>query len=378
VLRYCLRCLRRPADAEDALQQTFLQAHRALDRGVEPEAEAAWLLAIARNVCLTRSDVLKRRARTEVLTETDAVADAVSEPSPDDELSTEVRGALAALPGRQRDALFLREWHELSYAEIASVLGITESAVETLVFRARRNLAQRLEPMRRRRALDLVGLLGLSRTGFGSVSAKLAIGAAAATVTAGTAVTVFVERDPPPRHVSKHAPAAVAVARVAPAVQLHVQKRHVVHSVALRKARHSKPGQSAATVVSTPAATATPVASQPVVPSTPTASASAPPPTVDPATRATSPLPQSTTTTVAATVDAATTAAASVVSQTASTPASTVDAVGDTVAATVPAAAPVTAVVTDTVDKTATTVSQTADAAASTAKTTVSKLLPGH
>ena len=65
VLRYCLRCLRKPADAEDALQQTFLQAHRALGHGVEPVAEATWLLTIARNVCLTRVDALRRRARVE-------------------------------------------------------------------------------------------------------------------------------------------------------------------------------------------------------------------------------------------------------------------------------------------------------------------------
>jgi len=52
--------------------------------------------------------------------------------------------ALAALPERQRRALLLREWRELSYAEIAEELGIAPAAVGPLLYRARRALAKRL------------------------------------------------------------------------------------------------------------------------------------------------------------------------------------------------------------------------------------------
>jgi RNA polymerase sigma-70 factor (ECF subfamily) len=52
--------------------------------------------------------------------------------------------ALAALPERQRRALLLREWRELSYVEIAQELGVPPAAVGPLLYRARRTLAKRL------------------------------------------------------------------------------------------------------------------------------------------------------------------------------------------------------------------------------------------
>src|ERR671922_249550 len=54
VLGYCLTFLRNREEAEDAVQTTFLDAFRALERGVVPRVEDAWLLAVARNVCLAR------------------------------------------------------------------------------------------------------------------------------------------------------------------------------------------------------------------------------------------------------------------------------------------------------------------------------------
>ncbi len=64
----------------------------------------------------------------------------------------ELREALAALPESQRSALLLREWRGLSYREIAAELCTTESAVETLIFRARRSLTERLKTTRERDA----------------------------------------------------------------------------------------------------------------------------------------------------------------------------------------------------------------------------------
>ena len=211
VLRYCLRCLRQPADAEDALQQTFLQAHRALGRGVEPVAEATWLLTIARNVCLTRVDALRRRARVE-FAEDPSVLAAMPAPTTPPELSPEIVEALARLPERQRQVLFLREWQGLSYAEIAEALGTTESAVETLLFRGRNALAVQLgAPRRRRRGFDLAAFLsGWARPFAGIAGPKLAAGAAAvvAVAAAGVATTEGTHR---------HGHRAPAVAAVAPA-----------------------------------------------------------------------------------------------------------------------------------------------------------------
>src|ERR687887_207283 len=58
--------------------------------------------------------------------------------------------ALADMPETQRRALLLREWQGLSYREIAAELEVSQSAVETLIFRARRSLARRLEAPRER------------------------------------------------------------------------------------------------------------------------------------------------------------------------------------------------------------------------------------
>ena len=221
VLRYCLRCLRRPADAEDAVQQTFLQAHRALGRGVEPVAEATWLLTIARNVCLTRVDAVRRRARVEFAEDPSVLAEIVGADDTAPELSVELVEALARLPERQRLVLFLREWQELSYAEIAVVLETTESAVETLLFRARKALAAQLDTKRRRRAFDLAALLGWGRSVSGVAVPKLATGVAAVVAVAAAGVTTGSEtpKAAPVPVAAAAAPVPVAAAAAPPVVR---------------------------------------------------------------------------------------------------------------------------------------------------------------
>jgi RNA polymerase sigma-70 factor (ECF subfamily) len=137
IYAFCLYRLGDRQDAEDALQSTFLNAFRALERGVVPYAEAAWLFAIAKNVCLTRRRSAVRRRRLESQAPLD---DSVASPERDTEQLVDLAGALHGLPHRQRHALVLREWQGLDYAEIASELGLTQAAVETLLHRARRSL----------------------------------------------------------------------------------------------------------------------------------------------------------------------------------------------------------------------------------------------
>jgi RNA polymerase sigma factor (sigma-70 family) len=239
VLRYCLRCLRRPADAEDAVQQTFLQAHRALGRGVEPVAEATWLLTIARNVCLTRVDAIRRRARVEFAEDPNVLAASIGAEDTAPEVSAEIVEALAGLPERQRLVLFLREWQELSYAEIAFALETTESAVETLLFRARKGLAAQLGVQkRRRRGLDLAWLLGWGRSVSGVAIPKVATGVAAivAVATVGGATTGSAPRQARP------VPVAASAATAAMPVVAHA---HAVTPARTRVGSH-KPGTSAA------------------------------------------------------------------------------------------------------------------------------------
>ena len=54
VFRFCLHRLGSRAEAEDAVQRTFLNAYRSIERGIVPEQESAWLFKIAHNVCLSR------------------------------------------------------------------------------------------------------------------------------------------------------------------------------------------------------------------------------------------------------------------------------------------------------------------------------------
>jgi RNA polymerase sigma-70 factor, ECF subfamily len=193
VLAYCTYHLRDRSEAEDALQTTFMQALRALQRGVVPEIELAWLLAIARNVCLTRWNTNRRRSQLEVARDPQVLQEVAPGRESEGEELFRLQEALEAMPERERKAILLREWQGLSYREIAAELGLSQSAVETLIFRARRVLADGLRgvpaPNKRRAVLglDLSSLIGVLKSLFGGASLKVAVGAAvvATTVSAG-------------------------------------------------------------------------------------------------------------------------------------------------------------------------------------------------
>lgn len=138
VLGLCRGLLRDAHEAEDAAQQAFLSAYGSLLRGTVPRDPGAWLATIARNECRTRA---QRRMREPL-----PVADTLtpeSDPVQRSVRSSEVeslRLALAQLPRQQRKAFLLREFSGLSYGELAVALGVSEPAVESLLFRARRRL----------------------------------------------------------------------------------------------------------------------------------------------------------------------------------------------------------------------------------------------
>jgi RNA polymerase sigma factor (sigma-70 family) len=141
VYRYVLAVLRNQADAEDATQATFLSAFRAFSRGEEPLKPRNWLLKIAHNECRQRFRASARRPRE---VEWDERTPA---PPPDETVPTagELRTALANLSFNQRSALVMRELEGRSYAEIGEILELSVSAVETVLFRARRALREQLE-----------------------------------------------------------------------------------------------------------------------------------------------------------------------------------------------------------------------------------------
>lgn len=143
----CRLLLRDREEAEDAAQQTFLSAHRSILGGTEPREPAAWLGAIARNECHARN-----RARMAMplalVRDEDAPAPGVEEVAAKREEIAALAKALGELPRSQRDAVVLREFYGLSYDEVGAALGVSQSAVDSLLVRARRRLQDALRPAR--------------------------------------------------------------------------------------------------------------------------------------------------------------------------------------------------------------------------------------
>src|SRR3989440_7301291 len=202
IFGYCLQRLGNREEAEDAVQTTFLNAFRGLSRGVVPAAEGAWLFKIAENVCLSRHRASFRRRRIEALGDLPVVEETVPAPQRDDDQLIPLEEALAEMPDTQRRALLLREWQGLSYRPDAGELEVSQSAVETLIFRARRGLARRLEAPRAR--LRRVGQAIDAGSVLAALKGALSTGAVVKAVVAGMAVTglavgVAVDRPQPRR-----------------------------------------------------------------------------------------------------------------------------------------------------------------------------------
>jgi RNA polymerase sigma factor (sigma-70 family) len=184
------------------VQTTFMNAQRGLDRGVIPQFELAWLFKIARNVCYNRTESSSRRRRLESADDLESLQEVLATPERTASLSVgELTRALGAIPERQRTALLLREFQGMSYEEIAGELGVSVAAVETLLFRARRSVADQLEQTgvsrRRGAAASVVALFRWFFDGS-AVPLKLAAVTAAVATTATLAVAPVLRSVPSP------------------------------------------------------------------------------------------------------------------------------------------------------------------------------------
>ena len=147
---YCLRLLRSPEEAEDALQTTHPNACRSLGRGTRPQVGSAWLLRIAQNVCFARLRSSGGCGRLERVQDISFLEETVAAPKRSPVEPIGLTDALCSIPDRQREAILLREWQGLSYSEVGTRMDLSQAAVETLIFRARRSLATALnEPEKR-------------------------------------------------------------------------------------------------------------------------------------------------------------------------------------------------------------------------------------
>ncbi|MGB8002678.1 MAG: sigma-70 family RNA polymerase sigma factor [Gaiellaceae bacterium] len=207
VFRHCLRLLHRREDADDATQTTFLYALLNLRRGVVPEAELPWLYTIAGNACSSHRRTGQRRGLLEQARDLDTLQDAL--PTPERQTpatADDFRTALQALPDNQRKALLLREWQGLSYGEISTELGLSSSATETLLFRARKNLAGRLQEKTGHRTFSGLSFFPLIQSVFERAAATTAV------IGLGAAATIAGIPSATPRQAARQLPVATATA----------------------------------------------------------------------------------------------------------------------------------------------------------------------
>jgi RNA polymerase sigma-70 factor (ECF subfamily) len=158
VMNFIYRTLRDEAEAEDLAQNVFLQVYKSRARYRQTAKFSTWLFTIARNLCLNE---LRRRSRHP--------ADSIEETHPDNEdqprlqiedatalsppekllqaeLAHKIADAVAGLPENQRSAILLCRQEDLSYEEMAAILGCSLSATKSLIHRGRETLKEILKP----------------------------------------------------------------------------------------------------------------------------------------------------------------------------------------------------------------------------------------
>lgn len=155
IFRLCRRTLPTRQDAEDAVSEIFLKARLRLNQFDSERPLRPWLFRIAANHCwdvlrkpATRAEIQKVPPEGDVESGDAALPD--PRPSPQEaflssESRKDVRRAIRALDARSRVAVSLRYFAEMSYEEIASVLGISSNLVGVLLLRARRAMRKELQ-----------------------------------------------------------------------------------------------------------------------------------------------------------------------------------------------------------------------------------------
>lgn len=144
-LRYATRMLGSLQDAEDATQEAFLRAHRALDRYDDTMAFRTWLLSILVNRCRTALLHRGRRQARVVLDEQAVEGASVDSEEARTDLRDAIGHALARLDAGQREAFLLKHVEQLSYEEMATATGLGVSALKMRVQRACERLQVLLE-----------------------------------------------------------------------------------------------------------------------------------------------------------------------------------------------------------------------------------------
>ena len=145
VYQICYRFMGNHEDASDLSQDVFLRAYRGLRNFKGNAALGTWLHRIAVNACLNR--VAVKTPKSEPFEDRQHI-DIRAESAPDrmlrDERAARVRAAVVKLPPKQRAALILRTYQDMSHQDIATALGTSVGAAKANVFHALQNLKKLL------------------------------------------------------------------------------------------------------------------------------------------------------------------------------------------------------------------------------------------
>ena len=156
VIHYLYRMVQNQAVAEELAQEVFLRVYRSRT-SYEPTARfTTWLFRIATHLALNQIRDRRHERATERIV--DKPDDGLVRQLPDrmptveqrllrDARLEEVRQAIGALPAKQKAAVLMHKYQEMEYSQIAGVLGCSESAVKSLLFRAYETLRSRLAHM---------------------------------------------------------------------------------------------------------------------------------------------------------------------------------------------------------------------------------------
>lgn len=188
LLTYCRRLLRSETRGEDVVQQVFLNAWAALRGGTQVRDVRSWLYQIAHNVAVS----VLRRAETELdeLSETQCGLTTPEGELDQRMLTHDALAALAALPELQHKAMLRTAVEGYTYQEVATELGITDTAVRGLVYRARSTLRQALGAFTPPPAVAWAAGQGHRGASLGEIVAGGGSAGAAAVVLKGTGIVV--------------------------------------------------------------------------------------------------------------------------------------------------------------------------------------------
>lgn len=156
VYNICYRMTGNRENASDVSQEVFIKIYRSIHKFRGDSKLSSWIYRITVNTCLNweRRRKLTNWLSLDFLLESEAKFEPLSEEKTPDQLleqsETEqiIQRSIQTLPHRQKTAIVLHRYENLSYEEIANVLGISLSAVESLLFRAKKNLAKKLSSLK--------------------------------------------------------------------------------------------------------------------------------------------------------------------------------------------------------------------------------------